>query len=198
MFTMLSGEFVHEGDNAEHIRVIAATEPARSLATVAPDIPAQVVRIVDKALAFDKASRFESAAIMRDAVAKVLGDFYGELSTDILASFVKKVRESRDTTGIDESAASPPKRTELETLVGRGRSAANGDRSETRGKERPLDSRERASISDASGKRKETRNPAGSVGYQRGEPGALQSRRAVPGWRMCRHRAHGSPAGFAK
>jgi serine/threonine protein kinase len=118
LFTMLSGEFVHEGDNAEHLRVVAATEPARSLVTVAPDIPSQVVRIVDRALAFDKASRFESAAVMRDAVAEILGEFYGRFSNDNLASFVKKVREARDTAESDEPVSSPPKRTEIDTSRG--------------------------------------------------------------------------------
>jgi serine/threonine protein kinase len=137
LFTMLSGKFVHEGDNPTNIRVIAATESARSLASVAPDIPSQVVHIVDKALAFEKESRFESAAMMRDAAQGVLRDFYGELSTQTLASFVKSVRDIHENPDSGENRAprvgdsgdvvpsSKAKQTIIETAVGESRSMQN-------------------------------------------------------------------------
>jgi eukaryotic-like serine/threonine-protein kinase len=67
LFTMLSGSLVHPGDNARQVMVRAATEPARSLVSVAPDLPAGVIEWVNKALEFDKTARWESAALMRDA-----------------------------------------------------------------------------------------------------------------------------------
>jgi len=69
MFSLLSGQFVHVGESATHLMVMAATQKARSLASVAGDVPPPVVDLVDRALAFAKADRWPSAAAMREAVA---------------------------------------------------------------------------------------------------------------------------------
>jgi serine/threonine protein kinase len=68
LFSLLSGTYVHEGESGQEVAVRAATVPPRSLSTVAPDVAAPVVAIVDRALAFDKASRWPNAAAMRDAL----------------------------------------------------------------------------------------------------------------------------------
>jgi serine/threonine-protein kinase len=68
MFTLLTGEFVHTGDNAPQLLVNAATKPARSLASLAPDVPGPVAAVIDRALAFDKGERWASATAMRDAL----------------------------------------------------------------------------------------------------------------------------------
>jgi serine/threonine protein kinase len=77
LFTMLSGCLVHLGDNARQVLVRAATEPARSLASLAPDLPEALVACVTKALMFDKAERWQSARAMRDALAQAQRDLYG-------------------------------------------------------------------------------------------------------------------------
>jgi eukaryotic-like serine/threonine-protein kinase len=63
-FVLLSGRPVHEGDSLQALLVTAATEPARSLGEVSPDLPVELVAIVDRALSFAKAERFESAEDM--------------------------------------------------------------------------------------------------------------------------------------
>jgi serine/threonine-protein kinase len=68
LFTLLSGSYVHEGESATEVIVLVATQPARSLASVAPHIDPRIVQLVDRALAFHKADRWASAAAMRDAV----------------------------------------------------------------------------------------------------------------------------------
>jgi serine/threonine protein kinase len=68
LFTLASGQFVHEGESAQHIVVTAATQPARSLATVLPDAPKDLVQLVDSALAFDKKARWSTAAVMLKGV----------------------------------------------------------------------------------------------------------------------------------
>jgi tRNA A-37 threonylcarbamoyl transferase component Bud32 len=68
LFSLLSGQFVHEGENASQLLVAAATRPARSIAAVVPEVPAAVVRVIDKALTFDKKDRWPSASAMRDAL----------------------------------------------------------------------------------------------------------------------------------
>lgn len=72
MFTLLSGRTVHEGQSGQHIAILAATTPARSLATVMPDASNEVIAIVDRALAFDKADRWSSATALRDALCDAL------------------------------------------------------------------------------------------------------------------------------
>jgi serine/threonine-protein kinase len=68
MFSLLSGELVHEGDTAQKLVIQAATRPARSLATAAHDAPAEVVALVDRALSFEAARRWPDARSMQDAV----------------------------------------------------------------------------------------------------------------------------------
>jgi hypothetical protein len=77
MFRLLSGEYVHEGDNAPQLMVSTATKPARSLAAVAPETDPHVVAVVDRALAFAREDRWESAEQMRDALREVAQQLFG-------------------------------------------------------------------------------------------------------------------------
>jgi serine/threonine protein kinase len=71
LFTMLTGRYVHQGESANEIMIKTATQPAPSLATVRDDLPLEVVAVIDRALAFDIAARWETAAEMQDAVRQV-------------------------------------------------------------------------------------------------------------------------------
>lgn len=68
LFTLLSGEFVHRAETAEEMLVRAGSKPARSLATVAPEIHAPVAEVIDRALAFDKGDRWGDARAMLSAL----------------------------------------------------------------------------------------------------------------------------------
>ncbi len=68
LFTLLTGQLVHEGETGPHLMVLAATTPARSLVAVAPEMPPLLAAVVDRALAFSKGDRWPSAQAMRDAV----------------------------------------------------------------------------------------------------------------------------------
>ena len=68
MFTLLSGATVHQGGTSNEQLVLSATQPARSLATVASGMPLEVVEIVDRALAFEKDARWPDALTMQNAV----------------------------------------------------------------------------------------------------------------------------------
>lgn len=103
MFSLLSGRIVHEGETAQHVAILAATQPARSLAEVAPDVPEQVVRVVDRALAHAKEDRWPSAAAMRAALSEASAALLGEPSVPIdipMLDFVSTVpddpRNERD------------------------------------------------------------------------------------------------------
>jgi hypothetical protein len=78
LFTLASGRFVHDGDNAAQLMVRVATARARSLSMVAPAFPSQIVDVVDRALAFEKAGRWPTAAAMRDRLAEVYLQVFGE------------------------------------------------------------------------------------------------------------------------
>jgi serine/threonine-protein kinase len=79
LFTVLSGELVHLGDNASQLLIAAATQQARPLLAVAPGVPPAVAQVVDRGLAFHKQARWTSAAEMRSALRhayqSVLGAF---------------------------------------------------------------------------------------------------------------------------
>jgi eukaryotic-like serine/threonine-protein kinase len=77
LFTMLSACLVHSGDNARQIMIRAATEPARSLESIMPDVPVAVAALVSRALAFERAQRWPSAAAMRDAVLETYRELFG-------------------------------------------------------------------------------------------------------------------------
>ena len=68
MFELLSGRIVHDGATADQTLVKAATEPAPSLGRHAPSVSSALVRLVDRALAWDPADRFATAEEMRRAV----------------------------------------------------------------------------------------------------------------------------------
>jgi serine/threonine protein kinase len=91
VFTMLSGQFVHQAESGRETLIRAATQPARSLFEVAPEMPASVVTLVAKALMFDKAARWESAAAMREAVVAVQRELFGEPSREVLRSYLASV-----------------------------------------------------------------------------------------------------------
>jgi len=84
LFSLLSGQFVHRAENGTETLICAATTPARSLASIEAELPASVVELVDRALSFDKAARFPSAAAMRDALERVHRELFGEISLEPL------------------------------------------------------------------------------------------------------------------
>jgi serine/threonine-protein kinase len=69
LFTLISGQLVHEAETLQEALVKAATEPVRSLRTAAPKTPAWLVSVVDRALSFDQSARFATASEMHAALA---------------------------------------------------------------------------------------------------------------------------------
>jgi serine/threonine protein kinase len=67
LFTLLCGDYVHVARDAHKRLLAAATKPARSLGEAAPWVPPAVVAVIDKALAFDGANRWQDAVEMRRA-----------------------------------------------------------------------------------------------------------------------------------
>jgi serine/threonine protein kinase len=76
-FTLLSKRYVHEADSAGEMMVIVGSRPARSLALVAPDVPAVLASVVDRALMFEKSARWSDARAMQSALAGAYRDAFG-------------------------------------------------------------------------------------------------------------------------
>ncbi len=68
MFTLLSGEHVHEAGTGNEQLIRSATMPARSVATVTAGLPRSVIALVDRALAFERDHRWPDAATMQESV----------------------------------------------------------------------------------------------------------------------------------
>jgi len=64
LFVLAAGRVPHDGENPQEILVRTATEPARSLALFAPDLPLDVIALVDRALQQAPSARWSSAATM--------------------------------------------------------------------------------------------------------------------------------------
>jgi serine/threonine-protein kinase len=77
LFTLLTACFVHEGENARQIMIHAATQPARPIEGLLPDLPATVAAIVSRALEFESSRRWPSAAAMREAVLEAYRALFG-------------------------------------------------------------------------------------------------------------------------
>jgi hypothetical protein len=78
LFTLASGQFVHEGQTAQEMLIRAATTPVRSLSTALPDAPALVVAVIDRALSFGKAERWGTASEMAVALSEAARAAFGE------------------------------------------------------------------------------------------------------------------------
>ena len=79
MFTLLCGQYVHEGENGVQVAIKAATTPARSLKSVWPEVPEPLAELVDRALAFNKEDRWRGAAEMREAVSAAQSAVLGRI-----------------------------------------------------------------------------------------------------------------------
>jgi serine/threonine protein kinase/tetratricopeptide (TPR) repeat protein len=113
MFTLLSGRYVHEAESADEQVILTATQAARTLATIAPDVPASLSAIVDKALAFTKADRWPDVASMQSA----LHAAHSQSFTEDIVDAQKELR-GRPPAAIAPGVFSQPTAPSTEGLVG--------------------------------------------------------------------------------
>ncbi len=66
--TMLTGERLHQDKTRTEALVAAATEAVTPLVELGTALPEAVVRVIDKALEWDRRRRYDDARAMRDAV----------------------------------------------------------------------------------------------------------------------------------
>jgi serine/threonine protein kinase len=68
MFSLLTGEHIHQGETVQELVLRAAWFHARKLREVWPEAPEALARIIDRACAYDREARFADAKEMRTAV----------------------------------------------------------------------------------------------------------------------------------
>jgi len=83
MFTLISGEPVHTAKTVVESVIKAGTQPVRSLAEVAPWVPSEIVAVVDRALAFKREDRWESASAMREALREASESAFGSPASNV-------------------------------------------------------------------------------------------------------------------
>ncbi len=71
LFTTITGDHVHPAETSSEQLALAIGATARSLASALPGAPKELVEFVDKALAYEKDDRFQSARAMKAAIQKV-------------------------------------------------------------------------------------------------------------------------------
>lgn len=68
MFALLAGRPVHPGQTMNEQLIAAATRPVAPVMTLVPGLPVVIARVMDRAMAYDKANRWSSARDMLDAL----------------------------------------------------------------------------------------------------------------------------------
>jgi eukaryotic-like serine/threonine-protein kinase len=113
LFSLLSGRIVHEAETAPQLLLRAASSHARPLASVAPDIPGSVCALVDRALAFDRGSRWQGAVAMRDALREAYTAAYRQPpARELLGAYLQEVEASPTQAGDHELPRAPGVATE--------------------------------------------------------------------------------------
>ncbi|WP_437548110.1 protein kinase [Sorangium sp. So ce367] len=77
IFTLLTGRYVHRADNAQSMLFVRMTTPAPSLGEVVAGLPMEIVRIIDRALAFEQRDRWQNAREMQAALRSARDSVFG-------------------------------------------------------------------------------------------------------------------------
>jgi len=72
LYAVVSGKRLHHGRSDNEAFILAATQPAPSLARTSPELDLEVIALIDRALQWDRRKRFRDAAEMRDACLEVM------------------------------------------------------------------------------------------------------------------------------
>jgi serine/threonine protein kinase len=75
---LTTGRRINHGRTENEALIMAATTPIPSVARIAPDLPVEVIKIIDKALSWDRRNRFADAREMQAAVLDAIAWLGGE------------------------------------------------------------------------------------------------------------------------
>src|SRR5262249_12116739 len=69
LYTMLTGKPIRRADTTNEELLLAMTQPPPSVAKARPDLPRELVELVDRAVSFEKKDRWPGARAMQEALA---------------------------------------------------------------------------------------------------------------------------------
>ncbi len=78
LFTLLTGQYVHEADTVNETLALAVSQPARAIRSVLPDLQEPAASLIDRSLAFAKPQRFADARAMQAEVRRVYAGLSGQ------------------------------------------------------------------------------------------------------------------------
>src|SRR4030095_2093975 len=68
----LTGHRINNGRTEQESLVIAATKPVPSVARIAPNLPIELIKVIDKSLAWDRRNRYQDAREMQKALLELM------------------------------------------------------------------------------------------------------------------------------
>ncbi|MBS2014701.1 MAG: serine/threonine protein kinase [Deltaproteobacteria bacterium] len=72
MHALITGHRINNGRTEQEALVMAATKPVPSVARLAPHLPIELIKVIDKALAWDRRNRFQDAREMQRALLELM------------------------------------------------------------------------------------------------------------------------------
>ena len=88
LYAVLSGRRLYHGRSDNEAFILAATQPPPSLARSAPELPVDVIALVDRALKWDRRRRTPSAEAMRDECRKFIRSQGATVISEIMTGVV--------------------------------------------------------------------------------------------------------------
>jgi serine/threonine-protein kinase len=93
MFALISGTTPHAGESTQEMIVLVATQQARKLSAVFPEVNQKVAEVIDRALLYNIAERYTDAFDMLAAVRDVIAELEGGKKSKVLPTFVDDEEE---------------------------------------------------------------------------------------------------------
>jgi serine/threonine protein kinase len=72
MHALITGHRINNGRTEQEALVMAATKPVPSVARLAPHLPIELIKVIDKALAWDRRNRFQDAREMQRGLMELM------------------------------------------------------------------------------------------------------------------------------
>ncbi|MBX3206963.1 MAG: serine/threonine protein kinase, partial [Labilithrix sp.] len=72
MHALITGHRINNGRTEQEALVMAATKPVPSVARLAPQLPIELIKVIDKSLAWDRRNRYQDAREMQKALLELM------------------------------------------------------------------------------------------------------------------------------
>lgn len=81
LHALITGQRIHNARTENEALILAATTPVPTVARIDPSLPIEVIKLIDKSLAWDRRNRHADATAMREDVERTLALVQGQPST---------------------------------------------------------------------------------------------------------------------